>query len=36
MINVIKIILSIIRKAINSAQGLGVEADSVSADQPSK
>jgi hypothetical protein len=36
MTNVIKITLSIIRKAINSAQGLGVEADSISADQPSK
>jgi hypothetical protein len=36
MTNVIKITLSIIRKVINSAQGLGVEADSISADQPSK
>tara|TARA_Y100000758_G_scaffold33355_1_gene21912 strand:- start:111 stop:221 length:111 start_codon:yes stop_codon:yes gene_type:complete len=36
MINVIKIALSMIRKAINSAQGLGVEADSISADQPTK
>jgi len=36
MINIIKIALSTIRKAITSAQGLGVEADSISADQPTK
>lgn len=36
MINIFKIALSSIRKAIESAQGLGVEADSLSAARRSR